>query len=336
MKDKKNKDEVIEGLDLDGNKVKALIKMPTPKDYRDSQVAYNKAFREALDSGALLRQKLNDYMRTQNLWDDNKQKKYEKILEEINGMEDSLKAGGIRLSEAKKIALDLRSKRDEFKELLSERNALDANSAEGQADNARFAALIRLCVLNPDTKTPYFPEEKDYDAQSTQPWVISAAEKLGGLLYGLDPNYEKNLEENKFLREFEFVNDELKFINKDGHTTDFEGRLINEDGRYIAYRTDEDYKSRQNAYFVNRDGEEVIQKDDSWVKASMVERKPFLDDEDQPIVQSKESEQVQVQQPAVEQTVVPQAEQTVEVVAEFPVVTAPVAETTVNQTVLNT
>lgn len=296
MKDKKNKDETIEGVDLDGNKVRALVKMPTPKDYRDSQIAYNKAFRQALDSGALLRQKLNDYMRSQNLWDDEKQKKYERIVNEISSMEDALKGGGIRLSEAKKIALDLRNKRDEFKELLAERNALDANSAEGQADNARFGALIRLCVLNPDTKTPYFPEEKDYDAQSSQPWVVSAAEKLGGLLYGLDPNYEKNLEENKFLREFEFVNDELKFINKDGHTTDSDGRLINEDGRYIAYRTDDDYKNRQNAYFVNREGEEVIQKDDSWVKVSIAERRPFLDEDDKPIVKNEETP-VAVQEP---------------------------------------
>lgn len=326
MKDKKTRDEVIENVDLDGNKVRALVKMPTPKDYRDSQVAYNKAFRQALDSGALLRQKLNDYMRSQNLWDDDKQKKYEKYVSDISGMEDLLKTGGIRLSEAKKIALDLRDKRDEFKSLIAERNAMDANSAEGQADNARFAALIRLCVLNPDTKTPYFPEEKDYDAQSSQPWVIAAAEKLGGLLYGLDPNYEKNLEENKFLREFEFVNDELNFINKDGHTVDVDGRLINEEGRYVAYRNDEDYKNRQNAYFVNRDGEEVIQKDDAWVKASMAERKPFLDDEDNPIVKNqtventspvievaKEVKQDPVVVPVQESVVVPVQESVTEV-----------------------
>lgn len=332
MKDKKNKEEIIDGVDHDGNKVRALVKLPTPKDYRDSQVAYNKAFRQALDSGALLRQKLNDYMRSQNLWDDEKQKKYERIVNEISSMEDVLKGGGIRLSEAKKIALDLRNKRDEFKELLAERNALDANSAEGQADNARFGALIRLCVLNPDTKTPYFPEEKDYDAQSSQPWVISAAEKLGGLLYGLDPNYEKNLEENKFLREFEFVNDELKFINKDGHTTDSEGRLINEDGRYVAYRNDEDYKGRQNAYFVNRDGEEVVQKDDSWIKASIAERRPFLDEDNNPIIKNEETPTVTPEPVQVVKEEIVVAPAPVAVVTEKPEVSEPVVSTLENVT----
>ena len=93
----------------------------------------------------------------------------------------------------------------------------------------------------------------------------------------------KNLEENKFLQEFKYVDDELRFINEDGHTVDSEGRLTNEDGRYIAYENDEDYKERKNPYFVNKDGEKVVEKGDEWVKESIVERSPFLDEDDNPI-----------------------------------------------------
>jgi len=110
-------------------------------------------------------------------------------------------------------------------------------------------------------------------------------------MYGLDPNYEKNLEENKFLKEFKFVNDELRFINEDGHTVDSEGRLTNEEGRYIAYENDDDYKAKKNPYFVNRDGERVVEGKDGWVKESIAERKPFLDDEDNPIQASAEKEE---------------------------------------------
>jgi len=285
MKDK----EIFEGEDLDGNIVKFTIKTPGAEEIKKSQVVYNKAFKDALDDGALLRQKLNSYMRDQNLWDDDKQKQYDDLVEKISELEELLQAGGIRLTSAKEVALDLRKNREKFRSLIAERNSLDAASAEGQADNARFEELVRLCTINPETKNLWFSSKADYNASSGQPWVVVAAEKLGNAMYGLDPNYEKNLEENKFLKEFNFVNDELRFINEDGHTVDSEGRLTNEDGRYIAYENDDDYKSKEIAYFVNKDGERVIEKGDEWVKESIAERKPFLDDDGKPIVAKKET-----------------------------------------------
>ena len=283
--------EIFEGEDLNGDMVKFKIKTPGAEEIKKSQVVYNRAFKQALDDGALLRQKLTSYMRDQNLWDDAKQKQYDDLLEQISKMEESLQKGGIRLTTAKEIALNLRKKRDEFRDLISERNALDAASAEGQADNARFEELVRLCTLNPDNGQRYFASEADYNASANQPWVVVAAEKLGNAMYGLDPNYEKNLEENKFLQEFKFVDNELRFINEDGHTVDSEGRLTNEEGRYIAYENDDDYKAKKNPYFVNRDGERVVEGKDGWVKESIAERKPFLDDEDNPIQASAEKEE---------------------------------------------
>jgi len=286
MKDR----EIFEGEDLNGDVVKFSIKTPGAEEIKKSQIVYNKAFKQALDDGALLRQKLTAYMREQNLWDDAKQKQYDVLLEQIGEMEESLQKGGIRLTTARQIALDLRGKREKFRGLIAERNSLDAASAEGQADNARFEELVRLCTLNPDNGQRYFANEADYNASANQPWVVVAAEKLGNAMYGLDPNYEKNLEENKFLKEFKFVNDELRFINEDGHTVDSEGRLTNEDGRYIAYENDDDYKAKKNPYFVNKDGERVVEGKDGWVKESMAERQPFLDDEDNPIELPAEAE----------------------------------------------
>ena len=285
-----NKEKIVEGVDLDGNPVKVLLRQPTPQDYRDSQIEYNKAFTAALKSKAPLRQKLISYMRDNEVWDDEKQRQHDQLISEISSCEDNLKGGGIRLSEAREIALLLREKRESFRELLSEKNALDQNSAEGQADNARFSELIRLCMLDPSSKKPCFMDQKAYDSQAEQPWVVKAASELAGMIYGLDPDYDKNLEENKFLKEFNFVNEELEFINEEGHTVDSEGRLINGDGRYIAYRTAEakEDKDQSQVYFVNRDGEEVICKtndkgEEEWVKISLAERKPFLDDNDKPI-----------------------------------------------------
>ena len=292
MWDKKDekKERIIEGLDNEGNTVKTLLRQPTAQDYRDSQVQYNETFRQALDSGALLRQKLTDHMREQGIWDEEKQKENDDFIQKISDREEALKGGGIRLTDAKEVALELRTLRMEFRELLSEKNAMDANSAEGQADNARFSELIRLCLLDPATKTPRFPDQKAYDTQADEPWVVEAASELAGMIYGLDPNYDKNLEENKFLKEFKFVDEDLRFVNNEGHLVDMDGRLINEDGRFIAYRTEEGKKNKnsEEVYFVNREGEEVVlvvddDGEEEWVKISLKERKPFLDDDDKPI-----------------------------------------------------
>jgi len=285
-----NKDRVVEGVDKEGNPVKTLLRQPTAQNYRDSQVQYNETFRKALDSGALLRQKLTDYMTEQGIWDKDKQGKNDKFIEDISAREEALKGGGIRLSKAKEIALELRELRAEFRELLSEKNAMDANSAEGQADNARFSELIRLCILDPATKTPRFPDQNAYDKNADEPWVAEAAAELAGMIYGLDPDYDKNLEENKFLKEFKFVDEELRFLNDEGHFVDSDGRLVNEDGRFIAYRTEKGKKNKDqdDLYFVNREGEEVVSVvgddgEEEWVKLSLKERKPFLSEEDEPV-----------------------------------------------------
>lgn len=293
-----NNEKIIKSVDSDGNDVEVMIIKPTTKHFRDSQIAYNKAFREALDSGALLRQKLNDYMIEQGIWSEAKQKKNDEYVEQIRGMEDTLKAGGIKLSDAKEMALRLKGLRLEFQVFLAEKNALDSASVEGQADNARFAELLRLCIVDKNNKTPLFKDEKSYEANATEPWVVEASSQLANLLYGLDPNYANNLEENKFLKEFNFINENLQLINDEGHLVDADGRLINEDGRFIAYRTEEGKKNKdqEQVYFVNRDGQEVVcitdeDGNEDWVRKSVSERKPFLDDGGNPILNDDNSEQ---------------------------------------------
>jgi hypothetical protein len=290
-----DKQRTVKGEDHEGNEVVVVVKRPTPQCYNKSQIAYNKSFREALDSGALLRQKLTDYMKEQGIWDEKKEKQYEALVEEINEREEALKGGGIRLSEAKEIALQLKVKRDEFKDLLSEKNSLDNNSAEGQADNSRFVSLVSTCIYDASGNNPKFADVKAYEAQSDQPWASQAASELANMLYNLDPNYDKNLEENKFLKEFNFVDEELRLINDEGHLTDTDGRLINEEGRFIAYRTEEgkNEKDPEQVYFVNREGEEVVkitnsEDEEEWVKLSLKERKPFLDEQDKPIAEKSE------------------------------------------------
>jgi hypothetical protein len=269
--------KVITSKDTEGNEVQVMLKSPAALEHSIAQLEYNRAFTAALESGALLRQKLSDYMTKQGIWNEDKQKENDEFVSKIQALEEILMKGGIKLSEAKEFAMKLKTLRAEFQDFLAERNSLDQNSAEGQADNARFSELVRCCMLNPKTKKPFFPAQKDYQDNSGEPWVIEAAGQLASVIYGLPEDYDSTLEENKFLKEFDFVDDDLRLLNDDGHLVDSDGRLINDKGRFVAYRTKGKTKE---CYFVNRQGEEVVEVDrdgeKSWIKKSLTNRKPFL------------------------------------------------------------
>ena len=275
---------VVTGEDIDGNEVTVFVKRPTTKEYRESQAEYNRAFRAALESGAVLKKKLNQYMRDQGLWDDEKDAEEQKLLDQVSSSEKALKKGGIPLAEAKEIALNLKKIRGKFRDLIAERTILDANTVEGQADNSRFNSLVTLCIMKEDRRTPLFSSLEEYEKADVQPYVTEAASTLANFMYDLDPNYDKNLTENKFLKTYKFANKDDVLVNVDGHTIaiDEEGveRLINGDGRFIAYKTDEAYQNQdaEQAYFVNTDGDE-IDEEGELVGAFA----PFLDDSGKPV-----------------------------------------------------
>jgi len=269
----KVKDITVEGLDSENNIVKVVVKQPTVKDYRDAQLAYNKAFREALESGAILRQKLNDYLEKQDIWDEHKQKQYDNLIEKIQAQEEVLKSGGIPLKQAKETAIQLRVLRAEFRVLIAEKQTYESNTAEGQADNIRFNFLVSRCVFKEDGITRVWSSMDDYDKSGNEQWAINAASELAQIIYGLEADYDKNLVENKFLVNYKFARDDLRLVNKDGHLVDADGRLINEEGRFIAYRED------GSLYFIDRDGNEVTPEGEK-----LVEFKPFLDDEGNPVL----------------------------------------------------
>jgi hypothetical protein len=277
----KVKDVTVEGLDSDNNVVKVIVKQPTVKDYRDAQLSYNKAFREALESGAILRQKLNDYLEKQDIWDEHKQKQYDALIEQIQAQEEVIKSGGIPLKQAKETAIKLRVLRSEFRGLIAEKQTYESNTAEGQADNIRFNFLVSRCVFKEDGITRVWANMDDYDKSGNEQWAVNAASELAQIIYGLDSDYDKNLVENKFLVNYKFARDDLRLVNKDGHLIDADGRLINEESRFVAYKED------GSLYFVDRDGNEVTPEGDK-----LVDFKPFLDDEGNPVILDSEEPEV--------------------------------------------
>jgi|TARA_R100000988_G_scaffold97444_1_gene64868 hypothetical protein len=296
-KQDKNSREFDFEIEQKGKSVNRAFKLTevSLNQQNEATKVYNRAFRDALESGALLRNKLEDHMRQQGIWDDEKQKQLDDVQRAILENEKKIAKGGIRLKVAKDLALQMSDKRVEMRNILMQRNSLDGNTAEGQADNARFDYLVSASLVYSDSGKPYFKDLADYRNRSTEPVAIEAARRLAQLVYGLDSNYEKNLPENKFLSDFEFVDNDLRLINNEGQYVDREGNLLNEDGRFVD----------DEGNLIDREGNPVTE--DGEYK---FDQAPFLDDDGNPIVKEEASaeEETEESEPEDEEEATEEAE----------------------------
>ena len=218
MKMETNRIEV-KGKDKNGDDKIAFLLLPDAQINKEAQLVYNRAFRDALDSGAILRQKLGDIMEEQGLWDGEKEALHFDLISSITEWERQLATGGIKLDEAKQIAIQMRRARVSFRSLVSQKTSMDANTVEGQADNARFAFLVFACLRNEDGER-IFETFDEYENADAEPYVVEAASALAKRLYGLDPNYDANLPENTFLKKYELVDEELHLVDDEGRKVD--------------------------------------------------------------------------------------------------------------------
>ena len=271
----KSKNKNAFTVEVDDKKIELALKRPNSEQSRKAQLEYNKAFAEAIKSGALLKAKLNNVLIEQGIWTDERQARYDELIQEINEGEKKLAKGGIRLNSARDIAIDMRGQRWELRQLIAERTELESNTAEGQAENARFNYLVSSTLVYNDTGKVYFKNVDDYLNQSNDVVAITAAQKFANMMYGLDEDYESTLPENEFLKEFEFVDESLRLVNEDGNLVDLEGNAIDEFGRFI----DDDGNP------IDKEGDKVS--DDG--KYSF-QRAPFLNDSGDPISSEPEEE----------------------------------------------
>jgi hypothetical protein len=256
--------------EVDGEEKQFIVRNASLDDQREAQKVYNQAFTDAIKSKAVVRARLDDLLTEQGLWDDEKQLKFDTLQKEISEGEARLAKGGFGIKQARDLAIHIRSLRENMRDLISVRTSLDNHSAEGQADNARFNYLVSACVVyKEDNNKKYFNNMEDYLNRASDPVALLGAQQLANMMYGLDNDYETNLPENKFLKKYKFVDDKLRYVNKEGHLTDREGRLIDEEGRFID----------KSGNFVDKYGN-TVDSEGEYV----AEFEPFLDDDGNPVV----------------------------------------------------
>ena len=261
------------------NGIKYMVRRPTVEESQSANRLRSKTFNQSLKNGDILRDQMDSELRKRGDWNDDREIIYQTLRKEILDYEVSLKKGGIKLHEAKSLALEMTDKRDEMVGMLSSRTELDNNTCEGQAEAARFNCMFADCLVYEETGEKYFPKGlEDYIVSSDDPVAVIGATEFYYLITGTE-NLDDSLPENKFLQRFKFVDEKNRLVDKDGRLVSREGQHIDLEGKYIKW-TDED-----NFTYVDESGRPVTEEGEYDLEES-----PFLDDDGKPIVLESEKE----------------------------------------------
>ena len=286
-------------LDKNGNfsfvEKEFAVRLPAYKIMEEANKLKSKVFRESLDAGDMLRDQLEDILRNKGLWNDQRQIEYDTLRKEILDREYQLQKGGIKLTDAKSLALEMKEKRQRMVEMLSGRSDLDSQTCEGKSENARFNFLFaHSLVYNDDELTPFYPNGlEDYVVDMDNPIAVKGATEFYYLLSGTE-NLDDKLPENKFLKRFKFVDDKYRLVEKgSARLVDRDGRYVDEYGNYVEYNEDGTY------YYVDVNGRKLDEETGNFV---IDEPSPFLDEYGNPVLEEDDVEETVAEEPPKKKT----------------------------------
>ena len=222
----------------DGSTVVVGVRKPTNQEMKDADIYRAKAWNKAFKEGVMTKAEVEQVMLDRGLWDNDKADQETQLTKEILELERKLYIGDgkkkPKLSDGRKIAVEMKEKRIQLRDLIADRISMDENTAESIADNARFDYLVYVCSFNAQTNERLFESYEDYNQKGANAEAIAAAQLLANMVYNLDSDFEDKLPENQFLRKFDLLDDNNQLIDPNtGDLIDIEGNKVNEFGHYL-------------------------------------------------------------------------------------------------------
>lgn len=220
---------------VNDNVLKLAIRKPTIEDLNEADEIYAEKVASLIKDGIggrkklLLRSQLNDYLRGAGVWTDKDDQDVRKLQLDIAELLEKIKKGGVKLSEGKEIALQISNKRREIVRINQKRQIFDDTTIESIAENDKIDYLIYSCTVYADDGRNYWESFEDMKNDKLNEVYREAARLSMKSLFNIDPQFEKNLPENKWLKKYNFVDEDLNYIDrKTGERVDREGRPIKE------------------------------------------------------------------------------------------------------------
>lgn len=224
---------------------------PSPKLRQESQIEHSRTFGMLLKcDGILTRIELDRLIKNKKIWEDEKTEEYIKLNNEIAEGLVRLEQKNMRLSEAKDLAIDIVDKRTRLAELNIEYGRYDEMTADAKAEEAARDYLIANCLVDNETGEKIYKTLDEYLENKETALASMAMIAFLQMEYGSAEDIIKNNPENQFLIKYKFVNDDLRFINK-------EGKLVDRDGNPIEEIINEEDEVLEPGVFLDDDGNPI-------------------------------------------------------------------------------
>lgn len=235
-----NRKVIIETVDIQGKPLKLAIIRPGNRIGQEANMAYNLRMASLIRKGSqnsadrlLLRAELEEYLEKTGVWTLQDALEVEKLALEIRAHELLLKKGGMTDIEGRDLAIQMASKRQLIMEKHAKRQQFDSTTVESQAENFRFEFLLVNCLVFDADETKFLKNHNEYIDRQDESAVVDGAKTLANMIYGLESDIHEHMFEMRWLKEAKFIDDDGRYIAKDGTMTDQGGRRVNDKGRYI-------------------------------------------------------------------------------------------------------
>lgn len=255
-----------------GKEVKLAIRAAQYQDYEEADQVYAIRVASLVKESSprrklLLRSDVDKFLRANGVWTEEDENTVNQLRQEIEVTLAKISKGGMKRSEGRQLALDITDKRREIVRLMSKRQVFDDVTIESMAENEKVDYLIYSCTVYADSGANYWDSFEDMKNDKLSDAYRKASLIVAESVYNIDPNFERNLPENKWLHKYGYVDQELNYV--DPKT----GEKVNRDGKPVKE--------------IEAELKEMIEK----AKGEIVEEAPFLDDETgEPIVLEDKAE----------------------------------------------
>jgi hypothetical protein len=215
----------------DGKEVTLAIKMPHAEDLQEANQVYTTKIASLIrGSGSrqlLTRQLLNEFLKNQKIWTDEDEKKVQVLQVEIDGLLSKLRKGGIKLAEVRALCIETMDKRSKMVDILRQRQMFDDATIESVAEAERMDYLIYTCTVYADSGRSYWDSFEDMQNDKLSEAYRRASLNAARVVFDIDPEFEKNLPENKLLKKYGFIDENLNYVDrKTGEKVDREGKPV--------------------------------------------------------------------------------------------------------------
>lgn len=253
--------EITEG---DDKKVKLAIRTPVYEDIEEADKVYcvkiAQLIKESGSKKLLLRSQLETFLRENGVWTKDDEKKVDEINKKIDAKLAQVRTGGKKASEGRQLCIEAMDLRKELMGVMRKRQIFDDATIESMAENEKLDYVIYICSVYASDGRNYWDSFEDMKNDKISEAYRKASVYTTQLVYGVDPEFEKNLPENKWLKKYGFVDADLNYTDrKTGAKVDRNGKPVKE----LEDEANKRYESLQGdiveeAPFVDDDTNEPI------------------------------------------------------------------------------